>query len=135
MYVHVHVSHLSRVQHVFCGTLVYQCFLFQELHVKVVGSWSFCYCECSDVIGLIFVVWNKQEYLLTFMVSIKPNIHMIRFGCIMFYKSQCVHYKIVWSYIAYDVSYRIELLSIPYIATKSYATKPQRLKKPDICSV
>ena len=53
----------------------------------------------------------------------------------MFYKSQCVHYKIVRSYIAYDVSYRIELLSIPYIATKSYATKSQRLKKPDICSV
>ena len=31
------------------------------------------------------------------------------------------------SYVAYDVSYRIELLSIPYNATKSYAAKSQRV--------
>ena len=43
------------------------------------------------------------------------------------YKSQHVHYKIIWLYVAYDVSYRIELLSIPYDATKSYATKLQRV--------
>ena len=47
--------------------------------------------------------------------AFKPNIHdAIWLHTI--YKSQCVHYKIVWSYVAYDVSYRIELLSIPYDA-------------------
>ena len=42
-----------------------------------------------------------------------------------FYKLQCVYYKIIWLYVAYDVSYRIELFSIPYDAIKSYATKSQ----------
>ena len=35
----------------------------------------------------------------------------------MIYKLQHVYYKIAWSYLAYDVSYRIELLSIPYDVT------------------
>ena len=44
------------------------------------------------------------------------------------YKLQRVYYKIAWSaYVAYDVLYRIDLLSLPYDATKSYATKLQRV--------
>ena len=43
----------------------------------------------------------------------------------MIYKLQHVYYKIAWSYVVYNVSYRIELLSIPYDATKSYAVKLQ----------
>ena len=59
-------------------------------------------------------------------MHIKPNIHDAIWSHTI-YKSQRVHYKIVWSYVAYDVSYRIELLSIPYDATKSYATKSQHV--------
>ena len=36
----------------------------------------------------------------------------------------------VQSYVTYDVLYRIELLSIPYNVTKSYATKLQRVLCP-----
>ena len=56
--------------------------------------------------------------------SIKPNIHDAIWSHTI-YKSQCVHYKIVQSYVAYDMSYRIELLFIPYDMTKSYATISQ----------
>ena len=58
--------------------------------------------------------------------TVKPNIHDTIWSH-MIYKSQCVYYKIVRLYVAYDVSYRIELLSIPYDTTKSYATKSQRV--------
>ena len=57
---------------------------------------------------------------------LKPNIYDAIWSHTI-YKSQHVHYKIVQSYVAYNVSYRIELLSIPYDATKSYATKWQRV--------
>ena len=57
---------------------------------------------------------------------LKPNIHDAIWSHTV-YKSQHVHYKIVQLYVAYDVSYRIELLSIPYDTTKSYATKSQRV--------
>ena len=50
--------------------------------------------------------------------SAKPNIHNAIWSHTI-YKLQLVHYKIAQSY----VSYRIELLSIPYDVTKLYATK------------
>ena len=41
------------------------------------------------------------------------------------YKSQHVYYKIARLYVAYDMLYRTELLSIPYNMTNSYAIKSQ----------
>ena len=52
----------------------------------------------------------------------KPNIHDV-IWLHTIYKLQHEHYKIAWSYVAYDLSYRIKLLSISYDMTKSYATK------------
>ena len=45
-------------------------------------------------------------------LNFKPNIHDAIWSHTI-YKLQSVHYKIACSYVAYDVSYRIELLSIP----------------------
>ena len=45
----------------------------------------------------------------------------------MIYKLQHVHYKIARSYVAYNVSYRIKLLPIPYDVAKSYAKKLQHV--------
>ena len=70
--------------------------------------------------------YTKKAVCMLIISLFKPNIHDAIWSH-MIYKSQRVHYKIVWSYVAYDVSYRIELLSIPYDATKSYATKSQRV--------
>ena len=55
---------------------------------------------------------------------LQPNIHDAIWSH-MIYKLQHVHYKIAQLYVAYDMLYRIELLSIPYDMTKSYATKLQ----------
>ena len=60
------------------------------------------------------------------LIPLKSNIHDVIWSHnLMIYKSQSVHYKIIWLYVAYDVLYRIELLSIHYNTTKSYATKSQ----------
>ena len=70
---------------------------------------------------------HPQKFaLILALLPLKPNIHdAIWLHTI--YKSQHVHYKIVRLYVAYDVLFRIEQLSIPYDATKSYATKSQRV--------
>ena len=57
---------------------------------------------------------------------LKPNIHNTIWSHTI-YKLQRVYYKIAWLYVAHDMLYRIELLSIPYDATKLYATKSQRV--------
>ena len=62
----------------------------------------------------------------TTKLKLKPNIHGVIWSHAI-HKSQRVHYTIARLYIAYDVSYRIELLSIPYDSNKSYATKSQRV--------
>ena len=57
-------------------------------------------------------------------------MHNVMIWSHVIHKSQCVHYKIVWSYVTYDMSYKIKLLSIPYNMTKSYATKLQHVSCP-----
>ena len=59
-------------------------------------------------------------------LSLKPNIHDAIWSHTI-YKSQHVHYKIAWSYVVCDVSYRIELFSISCDTTKSYETKLQHV--------
>ena len=54
--------------------------------------------------------------------QVKPNIYDTTWSHTI-YKLQRIHYKITQSYLAYDVLYRLELLSISYDATKSYVTK------------
>ena len=72
---------------------------------------------------------RKSILILYFIIShFKPNIHDAIWSHTI-YKLQRVHYKIAWPYIAYDMSYRIELLSIPYNATKSCATKSQCVQR------
>ena len=67
-----------------------------------------------------------QLHAPTLLKLLKSNTHNAIWSHTI-YISQHVHYKIVRSYVAYNMSYRIKLLSIPYNATKSYATKSQRV--------
>ena len=59
---------------------------------------------------------TSQSDRITYVLN---PIYMMWFGRIW----SMNNYKIAWSYIAYDVSYRIELFSIPCDATKSYVAK------------
>ena len=60
------------------------------------------------------------------VMYLKPILHDAIWSYTI-YKSQRVDYKIaqlyMYMYVAYDMSYRTELLSIPYDVTKSYVTK------------
>ena len=47
---------------------------------------------------------------------LKPNIHNTIWSHAI-YESQHVYYKITRLYVAYDMLYRIQLLSIPYDVT------------------
>ena len=80
---------------------------------------------CFPLFSLLSQLSHHTNNTTTYK-SIKPNIHNAIWSQTI-YKLQRVHCKIIWSYVTYDMSYRIELLSIPYNVTKSYATKSQRV--------
>ena len=90
---------------------------------------------CVDNLGLVQQeVSTHTLYIYMYTVStckeLRPIIHDAIWLHVIYmymYKSQCVYYKITQSYIAYDVSHRIELLFILDDMTKLYATKSQRV--------
>ena len=81
---------------------------------------------CSEAKLKIKELQVECVYISGINNHLKPNIHNAIWSHTI-YKLQCVHYKIARSYVTYDMSYKIELFSIPYNATKLYATKSQRV--------
>ena len=89
-------------------------------------------CACVSVRPKWLSILKSHKYHNT-LLTINPLscLQIIKSNTIwshMIYKSRCVHYKIAWLNVTYNISYtcRIELLSIPYNATKSYATTQWR---------
>ena len=65
-----------------------------------------CHIVCVVCSSCFFLIKRLHEH-----VHLKPNVHDAIW-------SHMIYYKITWLYVTCDMSYRIELLSIPYDTTK-----------------
>ena len=99
------------IEHTVTQSHTYTCMYMYRTHSPIpvhVYTFSYLYCTCKCI-----------EH------NLKPNIHDTIWSHTI-YKSQRVYYKIIWSYVTYDMSYKIELLSIPYDATQLNRMRPNR---------